>query len=291
MPAAPPALQMILAQSGMKADPQQADTRGGAWIRGTGSPFNNSPNAANASNLGEVSNSTSLMLNAMFGAFGGYTASALDILLHAAKKGPHGMEINDPDLAMGIRAAMGELMGKVVKSQPDVPLVWQGKEKYTATVPAWEYMADSMQHVRSIVGMRNEALGKTAQERRKHVEAVGGMNPQVLSDTALLHVANDLAAYQRKTGPLGQLTTLYSAMANQKKGIDTSYKLTFAERQERGNAIMKQMHLNKQQQYLAVKAFEEYAAAKYAPYLQHLLKGRPINLQTLNDMMKESIGQ
>lgn len=294
IPAMPPIANALAAQSGMKLDVQQADVRGGNWLRSMQSPFNNSPNAMNASNLGEMSNSTSLMMSALFGAMGGYMAQSTDILLHAAKsKQQTGLSLNDRDdgLADGIRSAMGNVVGRLKTAVPDMPLIWQGKDKYMATTPAWEYVAENNQHIRSIVGMRNEALGKTAIERRQQIQQAGGVTPRVLADAALLHVADEIAKFQRPTGMLGQLNKQYNELVNLKRGIDVQHKLTFDERQRRSNELMRKMHDNKEQQYLAVKYLEQHIAAKYMRYLQPKLRDRPINMQTLNDLMKESIGQ
>jgi len=295
-PAMPPLLQALLAQSGMKLDPQGADTRGGQWIRNFGSAFRSGPQAESTTNLGQVSNSTALTMNALFGAFGSYLAASTDVALHAAKFHPQAGSALGPitprqsaDFAAGLKAATTEIYNKATINAPDVPLIWQNKERYKVSTPAWQYVKDNQQYIRSISGMRDDVLGKAAQLRRQQAQQAGGIAPQVLSDLTLIKIAQDVKAWQNPTGTLGKLHKEYNVLSNQNRAVAVQYNLPQEERTRRQNIIIGRMQDNMEQQHLATKYFEQTVGDKYGKVLAPRLQGRPITMKAIDEMLRESI--
>jgi len=296
MPAMPPAFQMVLAQSGMRLDPQTADIRGGNMIRSFNPAFKSGPQAESATNLGQVSQSQALMMNALFGAMGTNLAQATDVMLHAAKFHPTitGGTLPTPretaNFGEGLRKATTEVLANVTKGIPDVPLLWQNKEKYSSMTPSWKFTTQSVGHIRSIVGMKDDAVSKSAQQDRANAQAVGGMGKQALGDPALVAIAQDIAQYYNPTGRLGQLRKQYSDYVKANQSIQKQYNLPQEERKRRGDIMIQTMQQNMQQQYLAIKYLEQELAKKYGPVLAPRLEGRGISVQSIDQMLRESIG-
>jgi hypothetical protein len=123
-------LQAAAAQSGLKIEPNSAETRGGTWVRNYQSMFRAGPEAESMTNLGQVSNTAALTMNALFGTLGGYVAQGADIMFHAAKYHPMVGTNNQmipratPDFAVGLKAALTDVTNKVTGKLPDVPLLW-----------------------------------------------------------------------------------------------------------------------------------------------------------------------
>lgn len=292
-PAMPPMLQALLGASGMKLDPQSADTRGGSLIRSFGSNFRSGPQAESATNLGQISNSTSLVMNALFGAFGSYLASGTDVALHAAKfhAAPGGVITPraSADFATGLRVGTTEVFNKATTNVPDVPLLWQNKERYKVSTPAWQYVKENQQYIRSISGMRDDALGKAAQQRKQQAQQMGGITPQVLSDLSLIQIAQAVKAWQNPTGELGKLRSQYNQLSNINRAITVQYNLSQAERTRRSNEIIARMQDNMQQQHLSTKYMEQQIGDKFGQVLAPRLQGRRVSMKSIDEMLRESI--
>jgi hypothetical protein len=290
-PAMPPLLQAALGTGGIKLDPQGADTRGGNLFRTAGSVFRAGPQAESATNLGQVSNSTVAIMNGLFGAMGSYLSASTDILLHAAKfeTGVDGKQTlrQSKDFAAGLRAATGAFVEKATANVPDVPLVWQNQDKYRVTTPAWQYVAANNNHIRSIVGMKD---GKAAARRRQLAGQVGGVPEQALTDEVLVQIANVVNQYQNPSGVLGKLKQQYRDLSAQNRSLSVQYNMPQEQRQQRVNATVKKMQDNMEQQHLAVKYLEQVITQQYGQQLAPRLQGRPITIETVDKMMRESFG-
>jgi len=295
-PAMPPALQALLAQGGIKLDPQGADTRGGSLFRTFNSNFRAGPAAEATTNLGEVSNSTSLLVNSLLGAVGSHLVSGMDVMMHAAKfQPPNAQGTLTPrasmDFAAGLRAATTEVVGKMTKGVPDVPLLWQNKDKYQVATPAWQYVQENRTYIRSINGMKDQATGKGAQLQKELAGKAGGIPPQQLADVALIQIAQDVAKFQNPTGELGKLAKQYRDYSAMNRAVAINYNMPQAERTQKTNAIIAKMQDNMQQQHYAIKYFEHEIAQKYGRYLGPKLQGGGVTMQSLDQMMRESFGQ
>jgi hypothetical protein len=291
-PAMPPLAQAGLGMSGLRLDPQSSETRGGDWIRNMVPRFKAGPQAEAATNLGQVTNSTALMTNGLLGALGGHLVAGMDVFLHASKFKPgSGVPTarESADFAAGLRAATGEVTQRIVSRVPDVPLLWQNKERYTTATATWQYMKDNEQHIQAIKGMRNEAVGKASGRRTELATAAGGIAQQRLTDPVLIQIANDINAWQNPTGALGKLKKVYSELGVQQRSVNAQYNLPQGERTKRVNDIVKLMQDNMQQQHLATKYAEQVIAQRYGQALTPRLKGRHLDMSTINAVMRESI--
>jgi hypothetical protein len=293
-PAMPPLLQALAAQSGMKFDPQSSEARGGNWIRSSGNQFRAGPQAESLTNLGQVSNSTALTMNALFGAMGSHLAASTDILLHAAKfettPGQRPTLKSQADYIAGLRAATGALVERATAQMPDVPLLWQNQERYRVTTPAWQFVAENNNHIRSIVSTGNDAVGKASQRRQALATGAGGIPEQVLADETLIRVSQEVKAFQTGTGPLGKLRQQAIDLRSENRGIVSNYNLPQDEKQTMLNAKVKQQQDNMQQQHLAIKYLEQAIAGQYGQMLAPYLKGRSVSMATIDAMMRESFG-
>jgi hypothetical protein len=287
-PAMPPAIQSLLAASGMKLDPQTADVRGGSLIRSFNSTFRSGPQAESSTNLGEQSNAMSLFMNAAFGAFGSHFAIATDVLMHASKFKQDGSIAPSPDFGRGLRLATTEVLQRSSARLPDIPLLWQNKDRYSITTPAWQYVKQQEQHLNSLKGVVNESLGPRATEKQAIAEKVGGIGPQRVKETVLLQVAQVATAWQNQTGPLGKLRHEYDDLAAANRSISIQYNLPWSERTSRGNQIVRMMQDNMHQQHLSIKFLEQQIEEKFGPALAPFAQGRGINLESLDQMMHEN---
>ena len=293
-PAMPPLLQAALGMGGIKLDPQGADTRGGNIFRTAGNVFRAGPQAESATNLGQLSNSTVAIMNGLFGAMGSYLASSTDILLHASKfntsiDGKQTLR-QSRDFSAGLRAATGAFVERAASGAPDVPLVWQNEDKYRVTTPAWQYVAANNNNIRSIVGMRNDAVGKAAARKRQLAGQVGGMPEQALTDETLVQVANIINGYQNPSGVLGKLRQQYRDLSAQNRSLTVAYNLPQDEKRQRQNNVIMKMQDNMQQQHLAVKYLEQVIGQQFGQQLAPRLRGRPVTIETIDQMMRESFG-
>lgn len=293
-PAMPPLFQAVLAQSGVRLDPQGSDTRGGAWLRQLGG-FRKGPSSESATNLGEVSNSTSMLLSALFGANGQYLAASADAYLHATKfepqLDPQGRLIvrDDKQYLEGLKAATHVAVQQVSSRVPDVPLLWKSRDRMYAGTPAWQAVSEAKQHIASIDGMRDDAKGKAAARARKLASQAGGIPPQVLADLSLVQIADEVYRWDR-TGDLGQLKKAYTDLVRQKRAVDVNYKLPSDVRTNKANEIARSMQDNQEQQQLAIEFMEQRIAEKYGEQLAERLQGRSISMQTLDQMLREATG-
>ena len=253
--------------------------------------FKAGPSAEAATNLGQVTNSTALMTNGLLGALGGHLVAGMDVFLHAAKFKP-GSGVPTPresmDFAAGLRAASGEMTNRVVSRVPDVPLLWQNKERYTTGTASWQYMKENEQHINSIKGMRQDLL-KAAQRRRELATAAGGIAQQHMTSPVLIQLADDITRWQNPTGDLGKLKKVYGELGVQQRSVAAQYNLPQGERQQRVNQIVRMMQDNMKQQYLATKYAEQMIAQKYGQALTPLLRGRHLDMATINSIMRQSI--
>jgi len=297
LPAMPALLQAAAAQSGLKIEPNSAETRGGNWVRNYQSMFRSGPEAESMTNLGQVSNTAALTMNALFGTLGGYVAQGADIMFHAAKYHPMVGTNNQmiprqtPDFAVGLKAALTDVGNKVTGKLPDVPLLWQNKDKYQVTTPAWAYVTEVNNDIRAIVGMRNDAVGKATNAKRASVTATGGIPTQGITDVVLGQIAEDVSAWTRKTGAFGKLNDQYDQLRAKSRGLAVQYNIPQEQRQEAVNAIIVQQQEIKKQQQLAIQYAEQVIAAKYGMALKPLLKGRFVNMKTINELLRENIGE
>ena len=295
IPAMPPALQTLLAFGNIKLDPATSETRGGNVFRSIGSNFRSGPQAEAASNLGQVSNSTSLLLSGIFGAMGAHLAQGTDIMLHAAKFHPQ-VGANAPvprqsmDFGAGLRAATTRVFNEAVSKIPDVPLIWKGEEKAVASTPAWKYVNENMNHVRSVVGMRDHADGKAAQLQREQAKRIGGMPQQHITDAALIQVSREVAQWYRPTGTLGKLRAEYTQLSKQAQSVRSQYNMPQEQRQQLLNRVVTAQQNNMMKQQQSVQLAEQYLAQKYGKALAPRLGGRLVNMVTLDQMMRESLG-
>lgn len=293
LPAMPPLLQAMLAASGMRLDPQTAERRGGNWIRDFSNAFKGGPQAEAATSLGEVSTTTSLMLNALFGVMGSHLATATDVLLHASKyEGTTmGGKLLTPreqtDFAAGLRKAVGEVGFRTEKKIPDVPLVWQNKDKYQVMTPAWQYVGEANYHLKSIKGMATAATGKAEELNRQIAASAGGVPKQVLRDAALITMAVDWAKFQNPTGELGKLREQYKNLGELNRSITTQYNMPQEERSRKSNLVIRQQQDNMRQQHLAILYKEQETEQKYGQYIAPLLKGRGVTVSSIDALLRE----
>jgi hypothetical protein len=294
-PGMPPLLQALLGASGMRLDPQSSDTRGGDWIRNMVPRFKAGPQAEARTNLGQVSNSTALMMNGLLGATGGHLVAGMDVFLHASKYMPSAGGVISPresaDFAAGLRAATTEVLQQAKSKVPDVPLLWQNKDKYATSTPAWQYVKENEQHIRSIVSMRNDMMGKAASQNRQLAGQAGGIAPMAMTDQVLGQLANDINGWQNPTGELGKLKKQYKDLGVQQRAISAQYNIPHEEKTKRTNMIVRLMQDNMQQQHLATKNAEQMIAAKYGSVLAPRLGNRDLSMSTIDQMMRESIGK
>ena len=296
MPAMPPLLQAALGTFGYKLDPQGSDTRGGNWIRDFNSRFRSGPQAEVASNLGQVTNSQSLIMSALFGAMGSHVATGTDIMLHASKYhsklGPENTLTprQTRDFGEGLRAATTEVFNLATQRIPDVPLLWHNKDKYYTSTPSWQYMGDTMTHLQSIKGTMDHATGKQAQIDRMIAANVGGVPKEVVTDAALLEVGQIIKQWQNPTGELGILRKQYQNLQKANQSLARAYNLSQDERKRRTDDLIKQMQSNVQQQMLATKYLEQQLSQQYGPYLASRLHGRGISIASIDQMLRESLG-
>jgi hypothetical protein len=294
-PAMPPLAQTILGASGLKLDPQSSETRGGDWIRNMVPRFKAGPQAEARTNLGQVSNSTALMMNGLLGANGAHLAAGMDVFLHASKLQPNAGGGFSPresrDFAAGLKAATTEVYEQAKSKIPDVPLLWQNKEKYSSQTAAWQQVRENTQHIQAIVQMRNDMMGKAAQKKQLLSKMAGGVPPEQMTDVVLAQLADDVTKWQNPTGELGKLKTHYGELATQQRAVSVAYNMTQEQRRLKGNQITKMMQDNMQQQHLATKNAEELIAAKYGKYLAPRLGDRHLTISTIDQLMRESIGK
>jgi hypothetical protein len=104
-------------------------------------------------------------------------------------------------------------------------------------------------------------------------------------------LADDVTKWQNPTGELGKLKTHYGELATQQRAVSVAYNMTQEQRRLKGNQITKMMQDNMQQQHLATKNAEELIAAKYGKYLAPRLGDRHLTIQTIDQLMRESIGK
>jgi hypothetical protein len=236
------------------------------------------------------------MMNALFGAAGTFLAAGTDAMLHASKFHPTVGSTNMPsvrenrDFAAGLRAATTEVYNKATANIIDIPLVWQNKDKYQVTTPAWQYMAENNTHIRSIAGMRDQAVGKSAQLQRAMEAGAGGIPQQALTDAALIQIAQVIHSWQRPNGDLGKLRKEYNDMARMNRAISVQYNMPQAQRSETTNMIIARMQDNMEQQHLATKYLEQVITERFGQQLAPRLQGRGVSLRSLDAIMRESFG-
>jgi hypothetical protein len=295
-PAMPPMLQAVLGASGMRLDPQGADTRGGSWIRTFNSNFRSGPQAESITNLGQVSNSQSLVMNALLGAMGSTLAQATDIALHAAKyydkPDAQGRPVPRPtaDFGAGLREALTTTINRPIQSVPDIPLLWQNKEKYSVSTSAWKFVQQNNNAIRTITGMKDEATGKTAQQRSQMAQQAGGMGPAAMSDPLLIQISTEVAQWNNPSGELGQLRKQYRDYTSMSRGVSAARNMSWEQKNKRLNMIIKAQQDNMQQQHLSIKNMEATIGEKYGKYLAPRLDGDPVSMQSLASIMKEATG-
>jgi len=245
-------------------------------------------------NLGQVTNSQALFLNAVFGAMGSHIALATDIALHAAKYktefGPAGtlQPHESAQFAKGLRLATNEVLSGVVSKIPDIPFMWRANEKQTVSTPAWQYVKENDTHLRSIVGMRTD-IGNTAMKRRETAVASGGMTKPILTDPVLIKITNDLAAYQSPKGDLGILRKQYNDLRDQSRSVSAQYNRPAEWKRNEVNRLVKLQQDNLVQQQMAIKYAEQKIAEIYGDHLAPRLNGRSITIGTIDQIMRESM--
>jgi hypothetical protein len=231
-------------------------------------------------------------MNGLFGATGANLVAGVDVMLHAGKyqQGPQGITPRESfNFAEGLKAATSEVLSASKGKLPDVPLLWQNKEKYATQTASWQYVKENDTHIQSIKGMRDD-LGKSAQRKQELAKAAGGIGPMAMTDPALAQLANEIYQWQNPTGELGKLKKQYGELGVQSASVKANYRLPQEERTRVNNQIVKLMQDNMMQQYLATKNAEEMIAQKYGQALAPLLEGRHITMATLDSIMRESIG-
>jgi len=299
VPAMPPVVQALLGESGMKLDPQSSDMRGGKLVRQISSNFRSGPQAESMSNLGQVSNTTSLVLNALLGTFGAHLAAGTDVFLHASKYYPVGDDgkltpRESQDFGVGLRKALGVVAQRATKNLPDVigltGNLWDSQQKRSVMTPKWEYVNENTQHIQSMVGMKDGADGKAAKLQAKYAQQVGGMPKEALTDVAMIQIVKAVAQYQNPTGPLGKLKKEDAIYKNSINALNSNYNMSAEEKKEKIDIIVQKRQDNMDQQYMAIKYLEQRVAAKFGAYLAPRLNGRKITVATLDEMARESIG-
>jgi hypothetical protein len=295
-PAMPPLVQTMLGAGGMKLDPQSSETRGGDWIRNMGPHFKAGPQAEARTNLGQVTTSTALMMNGLLGAVGGSLVAGMDVFLHASKLQPNAGGGYSPresaDFAAGLKAATTEVFNTTVNKLPDVPLLWQNKERYAVGTSSWQAVKENEGHIQAIVGMRNDLMGKAAQKKELLSKMAGGVPPaNVIGDIVLAQLADDINKWQNPTGELGKLRKHYGELSTQHQAVSVAYNMPQEQKRLQSNKIVKLMQDNMQQQYLATKNAEQMIAMKYGKYLTPRLADRQLTINTIDQMMRESMGR
>jgi hypothetical protein len=239
------------------------------------------------------------MMNALFGVMGTNIAQATDVMLHAAKFHPTTVGGTVPtkrettDFGHGLRLATTEVVQRMTKGMPDVygaSLLWQNKERYSTQTPAWKYTTQNVNHMRSIKGMKDDAISKSSAQARENAGQVGGMVKPSLVDPALIAIAQDVSQYYDPTGRLGQLRKQYGDLVKANQSITTQYNMPSNERQRRSNIMIQNMQHNMQQQYLSIKYLEQELAKKYGQALAPALQGRGFSMASIDQMLRESIG-
>jgi hypothetical protein len=138
--------------------------------------------------------------------------------------------------------------------------------------------------------MRDSAVGKAENARRANTAAAGGIPTQGITDVVLGQIAEDVAAWNRPTGAFGKLNKQYDEVRGKARGVAVQYNLPQEQRQQQVNGYIKQQQDIKKQQQLAIQYAEQVIAAKYGMALKPLLKGRFVNMKTINELMRENIG-
>ena len=174
---------------------------------------------------------------------------------------------------------------------PDVPFIWRANEKLSVSTPAWQYVKENDQHLRSIKGMRTDEASRTMAVRREAAINAGGMPPEILTDMALIKIAQDINAYQAPKGDLGILRKQYVDLMNKSRAISAQYNMPTQQKTIEMNTIVRQQQDNLMQQQLAIKYAEQKIAELYGAALAPRLNGRAITMSTLDAMMRQSLGE
>jgi hypothetical protein len=195
------------------------------------------------------------------------------------------------DFAAGLRAATSTVFERAIKNIPDIPLLWQNKERYSVMTPSWQYVAEQTPHIQAIVGTKDHAVGKEAQIQRKYAAGAGGVPKEALQDLVLIQITQAVAQFQNPTGPLGKLKKEYKGYGAMSSGVRDAYYMSSEDKATRMNNIIQKQQENMEQQHLAIKYMEQRIAAKYGKYLEPLLQGRKVTVATLDQLIREHIGE
>jgi hypothetical protein len=296
MPGMPPAFQALLAMGGIKLDPQTADTRGGNIFRSFNQNFRAGPQAEAATNLGQATNTQMLLANALGGAMGSHIAQGIEVLMHAAKfdtsirPGSVLTQRQSMDFGRGLNAALTTTFKNVTKNIPDVVPLWSGKEKYSVMTPSWQYVQESNNHIRSVVGARDTSLSPTNQARRARDVQIGGTPVNPVTNQVLLQIANEVADFSKETGPLGQLRKAQRDYAKDAASLKPARGLPPEVQQERVDKTVQAQQANMKQQQIAIQYMEQELAKKYGQVLAPMLGGREFSMKTLDQLMHADAG-
>jgi hypothetical protein len=235
-------------------------------------------------------------MNALLGAMGSTLAQATDIALNAAKyydkPDAQGRPVPrpTPDFGAGLREALTTTINRPIQSVPDIPLLWQNKEKYSVSTSAWKFVQQNNNAIRDIVGMKDEATGKTSQQRSQMAQQAGGMGPPSMQDPVLIQISTEVAQWNNPSGELGKLRKQYRDYTSMSRGVSAARNMSWEQKNQRLNMIIKAQQDNMQQQHLSIKNKEAEIAEKYGQFLQPHLDGRQISMQSLSQLMREASG-
>jgi len=138
--------------------------------------------------------------------------------------------------------------------------------------------------------MRDHADGKAAQLQREQAKRIGGMPQQHITDAALIQVSREVAQWYRPTGTLGKLRAEYTQLSKQAQSVRSQYNMPQEQRQQLLNRVVTAQQNNMMKQQQSVQLAEQYLAQKYGKALAPRLGGRLVNMVTLDQMMRESLG-
>lgn len=295
-PVIPPIINAPLAAMGGEIDIGGADARGGNMFRTAGgNPFRKGPQEEAASPLGEMNTTAQRVLATLFGANGLYVAKSQDAFMHAtkfdlSKRDAQGIATtrDAPDYVAGLKAATTSFVEQQERRVPDVPLLWKGAEKQYTMTSASGAVGEAKSHIANINGIRDSAQGPRAKEKRGTQAEDGGVVQRYLRDPLLLQVADEIRKWDR-TSEYATLKKEYGTLAAQRRAIDSNYFLAKQQKQAKSNALIDKMQANMEQQRLAIMFKEQEIAERLGPVLQPMLGERPVTMQALDQVMRQSI--
>jgi hypothetical protein len=296
LPVVPPIINTPLTAMGGEIDIGGADARGGNVFRNNaGNPFQKGPQNEVASPLGEMSTTTQRILAVLFGANGMYLSKSIDAMNHATRfdlgnTDAQGVAAARPsnNYGAGLKAATTTFFDQAARRLPDVPLLWKGEERQYQMTSATSATQEAKQHIQVINGIRDNAQGPRGEQKRGTQQEAGGVVQRYLRDPLLLQVADDIRKWDR-SGDYADLKKEYGTLAAERRAVDANYMMDKKTRKTKSQTLIDRMQENMDQQRLAIMYKEDDIKERFGPLLQPMLRDRTITMQSLDQVMRESI--